>query len=54
MLLSNSGRVMPDRSTVVIEVEVHLEGLLELFCLMDALEMIPAVHEARCIRSRVS
>ncbi|MGE0625462.1 MAG: bifunctional (p)ppGpp synthetase/guanosine-3',5'-bis(diphosphate) 3'-pyrophosphohydrolase [Pseudomonadales bacterium] len=50
MLLSNSGRVLPDRSTVLIEVEVHLEGLLELFCLMDALEMIPAVREARCIR----
>lgn len=51
MLLSNSGRVLPDRSTVLIEVEVHLEGLLELFCLMDALEMIPAIREARCIPS---
>ncbi len=50
MLLSNSGRVLPDRSTVLIEVEVHLDGLLELYYLMDALEMIPAVREARCIR----
>jgi len=50
MLLSNSGRLLPDRSTVLIEVEVHLESMLELFCLMDALEMIPAVREARCDR----
>ena len=41
---------MPDRSTVLLEVEVHMEGMLELFCLMDSLEMIPAVREARCIR----
>jgi len=50
MLISNSGRLLPDRSTVLIEVEVHLEDTLELFCLMDALEMIPAVREARCVR----
>ncbi|HEY5647465.1 MAG TPA: HD domain-containing protein [Pseudomonadales bacterium] len=50
MLLSNSGKVLPDRKTVVMQVEVQLEGLLELHVLMDALEMIPAVRETRCVR----
>lgn len=47
MLLSNSGRILPDAATAAIEVEVRLNDLLELFSLMDALEMIPGVRDAR-------
>jgi len=50
MLVSNSGRVLPDSSRAAIEIEVRLGGLLELHGLMDALELIPAVVETHRIQ----
>ena len=47
MLVSNRGRVLPDGTQAVIEIEVRLSGLPELLALMDALEMIPGVLQAR-------
>jgi (p)ppGpp synthase/HD superfamily hydrolase len=47
MLLSNSGRVVPASADALITIEVHLENLVELHKLLDALEMIPSVRAAK-------
>ena len=47
MLLSNSGRVVPESGDALINIEVHLDNLIELHKLLDTLEMIPAVRAAK-------
>jgi GTP pyrophosphokinase len=46
MLLSNSGRVIED-GMAAIDLEVRLPGVIELNCLMDAIELIPGVVSTR-------
>lgn len=50
MLLSNSGRVIPNTGEALIAIEVHLDNLIELHKLLDALEMVPAVRAAKLIQ----
>ena len=50
MLVSNSGRVIPTTGEALIAIEVHLDNLIELHKLLDALEMIPAVRAAKLIQ----
>ena len=57
MLLSNSGRVLPESSNSVINnaaitIEVKLEGMLALHSLMDALDFVPAVVQTRLLAAR--
>ncbi len=47
MLLSNSGRVLPNTAEALITIEVQLENLLAVHTLLDELEMIPAVRAAK-------
>ena len=42
---------MTAETRALINIEVQLDGLLELHALMDALEMIPAVRAAKLIQS---
>lgn len=51
MLLSNSGRVLPNTGEALITIEVQLETLPGLHKLLDELEMIPAVRAAKLIES---
>lgn len=49
MLLSNSGRLLPNTGDALITIEIQLDNLIELHRLLDALEMIPAVRAAKLI-----
>lgn len=54
MLVSNSGRVIPNTEEALITIEIRLQNLLEVHKLLDALEMIPAVRAAKLIDLPVS
>lgn len=54
MLLSNSGRAIPETGDARIVIEIRLGGLLELYSLLDALELIPAIRTARLIENQDS